>query len=105
MLHCVSLKTLDISHNLIFDINDCAQLGQLPALTNLDLRENQIENHNEIITFFSKMTKLNCLYLAGNPSIRLISHYRRQMILNMPSLYYLDDKPIFEDDRLCAEAF
>jgi hypothetical protein len=23
----------------------------------------------------------------------------------MPSLYYLDEKPIFEEERLCAEAF
>jgi hypothetical protein len=27
------------------------------------------------------------------------------MVINMPKLYYLDDRPIFEIERLCADAF
>lgn len=77
----------------------------MPALTNLDLRDNQIDTHNEIVPFFTRMQHVTCLYLAGNPCIRLISNYRRHMTVNLPNLYYLDEKPILEDDRLCAEAF
>ena len=99
------LKTLDISHNLIVDINDCEQVIELPALTNLDIRDNQIDNHREIVPFFTRMEKITCLYLAGNPCVRLIGHYRRAMTVCMVNLYYLDEKPIFEDDRLLAEAF
>jgi dynein assembly factor 1 len=103
--HCVNLKTLDISHNFIVDINDCEQVIELPALTNLDLRDNQIDTHNDIVPFFTRMQQVTCLYLAGNPCIRLISNYRRHMTVNLPNLYYLDEKPIFEEDRRCAEAF
>lgn len=99
------LKTLDVSHNLIVDINDCEQVIELPALTNLDIRDNQIDNHRDIVPFFTRMEKLTCLYLAGNPCVRNISHYRRSMTTCMAGLYYLDDKPIFEDERLLAEAF
>lgn len=101
----VSLKTLDVSHNLIVDIADCEQVVELPALTNLDLRDNQIDTHKEIPSFFAQMDRLTCLYLAGNPCVRLVSQYRRTMTVCMKSLYYLDEKPIFEDERLCAEAF
>jgi len=101
----VNLKTLDVSHNFIVDIQDCEQVIELPSLTNFDLRENQIDTHNEIVPFFTRMQQVTCLYLAGNPCIRLISNYRRQLTVKMPNLYYLDEKPIFEDDRLCAEAF
>lgn len=102
---CINLKTLDVSHNFIVDINDCEQVIELPALTNLDLRDNQIDTHNDIVPFFTRMQQVTCLYLAGNPCIRLISNYRRHMTVNLPNLYYLDEKPILEEDRLIAEAF
>jgi dynein assembly factor 1, axonemal len=49
---CQMLKTLDLSHNLITDLNDCTQLLQLKSLTHLDLKENQIDQHTEVVPFF-----------------------------------------------------
>jgi dynein assembly factor 1, axonemal len=69
------------------------------------MRDNQIADPLSIVPFFSQLSTVTCLYLAGNPAVRLVSHYRREMTVKMPGLYYLDDKPIFEDDRLIAEAF
>jgi dynein assembly factor 1, axonemal len=31
--------------------------------------------------------------------------YRKNMLMAMPHLYYLDERPVFEAERLCADAF
>jgi hypothetical protein len=35
-----SLQTLDVSHNMITDINDCAAIKRCPMLKSFDAREN-----------------------------------------------------------------
>jgi Leucine-rich repeat (LRR) protein len=51
----LNLKTLDVSKNLITNIDYCAAIKLLPALTSFDVRDNQISNHEAIIPFFSEM--------------------------------------------------
>lgn len=51
------------------------------------------------------MTNLHCLYLKGNPCVRMVSQYRKILTMNMPNLYYLDERPIFDFERMFAEAF
>jgi len=101
----VNLKNLDISRNLITNIDDCSVLKELPALTSLDAHNNQISNDSAIVPFFSDFPKLELLTMNGNPAIRNISNYRRVMIVAMPTLCYLDDRPINPIDRSLAEAF
>jgi dynein assembly factor 1 len=31
--------------------------------------------------------------------------YRKNLLMAMPNLYYLDERPVFEAERLCADAF
>lgn len=69
------------------------------------MKNNVIDQHDEILPFFADMKDLLCLYIKGNPAMRKVSQFRKNMILNMPKLYYLDDRPIFEIERLCADAF
>jgi len=52
-----------------------------------------------------KMPDLRVLYLQGNPVTRKIPNYRKKIIFSIPSLKYLDDRPVFDDDRRAAEAF
>lgn len=99
------MKQLDLSHNYILDINDCDQVIELPALTCLDLRSNHIETPNAVVPFFSRLPGLNCLYMSKNPCVRKISMYRKNMTMAMPNLYYLDERPVFEAERLTADAF
>lgn len=99
------LKSLDVSRNLITDINDCAVIKELPALTAFDAHNNQISGDDQIVPFFSDMPNLELLTLNGNPAGRKISNYRKVMIVTMPVLCYLDDRPISAIDRSLAEAF
>lgn len=35
----------------------------------------------------------------------MVSGYRKILTVNMPNLYYLDERPIFDYERLLADAF
>ena len=52
-----------------------------------------------------KMPKLAVLYLTGNDVCKKIQNYRKKIIASIPTLKYLDDRPVFEEDRRFAEAF
>ena len=51
------------------------------------------------------MPALAVLYLQGNPCVKKIPHYRRALIARIPTLKFLDDRPVFDEERECAEAF
>ena len=48
---------------------------------------------------------LGCLYLKGNPVAATTKGYRKTLICSFPLLTYLDDRPIFDKERRCAEAW
>ena len=41
----------------------------------------------------------------GNPVCKKIPNYRKTLVTKIPTLKYLDDKPVFEEDRRFAEAW
>lgn len=51
------------------------------------------------------MKELRVVSLMGNPVIKTIKLYRKTMILKCRNLNYLDDRPVFQRDRACAEAW
>ena len=52
-----------------------------------------------------KMPNLKVLYVQGNEFTSKIKNYRKTMIAKLPTLMYLDDRPVFPEDRRHAEAF
>ena len=45
------------------------------------------------------------LYLQNNPVCKKIKNYRKTLIHNIPTLKYIDDRPIFEDEKRYVAAF
>jgi dynein assembly factor 1 len=43
--------------------------------------------------------------LNGNDVTKKIKNYRKVLISKIPTLKYLDDRPVFAEDRRYAEAF
>ena len=51
------------------------------------------------------MENIAVVYLQNNQFNKQISHYRKVLITKIPALKYIDDKPIFEDEKRYAEAW
>ncbi len=45
------------------------------------------------------MPQLAVLYLQGNPCVKKIRHYRKHVVGRLKGLKYLDDRPVFDDER------
>lgn len=99
------LKSLDVAHNIISDMDGIEELKTCLSLTSVDLSNNQLDCSEEIVPFFTELQNLLCLYLKGNPCVRKISTYRKRLTVGMKNLYYLDDRPVFEIERITANAW
>lgn len=99
-----NLQTLNLAKNLLETADALQHLEECPSLTNLDISSNRLESPAcvEVIT---RLSRLTCLYLHGNKVVQRVPHYRKTLVHRMPGLNYLDDRPVFELDRLTAEAF
>ena len=103
-----SLETIQLKRNRIGKfggIDDVLGLLECPSLTVVDLSDNFIEEDTIIEELWEKMPKIAVIYFQGNPAIKKIKNYRKTIITKIPTLKYLDDRPVFEDDRVAAEAF
>ena len=60
---------------------------------------------SQVLGILKQLPDLRCLYLKGNPVVSNIRHYRKVVIAAIPTLTYLDDRPIFDTERRCAEAW
>ncbi len=59
----------------------------------------------QILELLVQLPQLGVLYLQGNPCVKRIAHYRKVVVARMPKLKYLDDRPVFDEERLRAEAW
>ena len=126
----IMLDTLDLSHNFIHKIENLSHLKyltrlilshnnletatsvehiiHLPKLHTLDIQSNKIEGENdseELVDIFKRCKELRVLYLKGNGVVKRIPHYRKSLISACSQMKYLDDRPVFDDERRRANAF
>jgi len=108
-VECIStfskLATLNLSKNRISTAEDLSELKTCPSITCLDIQKNNIENPEILDVLVKALPNLKVLYLQGNKVVKAIKHYRKMVTCLFPSLTYLDDRPIFPEDRLRAEAW
>ncbi|KAF0975562.1 hypothetical protein FDP41_005556 [Naegleria fowleri] len=114
--YCTNLQTLDLNSNQLRTLDSVKALRYCSKLSILDLSKNKLfdtipENMTqeqvieEFLAILKSLTELKLLRLEGNPLVRMIPNYRKEIISQIPSLNYLDNMPIFEDERRTVDAW
>lgn len=93
-----------MAHNHLKSHESIEHLAELKSLTTIDLQQNKLEDPR-IVDVLAQLPDLRALYLMGNPVVRDIKYYRKRLISMIPSIKYIDDRPVFDDERRRAIAF
>jgi len=99
-----NLTTLNIEKCLFGSVDSIQEIAKLKKLSVLNISKNNIDEP-EIVDLLKKLPELKVLYLKGNPCVKNIKSYRKTLISSIPTLTYLDERPIFEDERRLANAW
>jgi dynein assembly factor 1 len=101
---CTSLTTLELDYNQLRDSISLEGLKECPTLQVLNISHNSLEGA-DVLDVLASLRQLRVLRLEGNPLVRKIPNYRRQVINLFPELKFLDDSPVTERDRRLAAAW
>ena len=101
----MQLSTLICTNNQLASLDSIVHLTECKNLTTLDLQANHIADPDILDGVLKKMPSLKCLYLKGNPVVSMIKNYRKVVMAALPNLGYLDEKPVFEDERRLVNAW
>ena len=103
---CQKLTNLNVGQNSIGpDVDAIESVLEIPGLQTLDLQGNRLEDGEAVLGVLKKMPQLRVVYCQGNPFVKDLRHYRKRLISECPQLRYLDDRPVFEDERRRATAW
>lgn len=102
--HMTKLTNLNLGHNKISTLDDIRHVLELPSLQSIDLQHNKIEDAG-IVDILSQIPDLRVVYLMGNPCVKNIRNYRKTLVSKCKALKYLDDRPVFEEERRRTDAW
>ena len=83
-------------------VSPCEDAENAGAAGSASAEEAAGEPRNLVDEVLAKMPELKVLYLKGNPCVKKLTggkSYRKYTIARIGSLTYLDDRPVFKDDR------
>lgn len=101
---CKLLTSLNLANNHLSTYDGIVELLNYPSLQTVDLQHNRIDDP-AVVEIFAQMPALRVLYLMGNPCVKQIKHYRKTIISKCKDLRYLDDRPVFDDERRRVDAW
>ena len=100
------LEKLLVSHNRLKGLHSA--LGTMGNLLVLDVSFNEIENvegaEEAVLGTLGGLPRLSSLMMQGN-SITKIPYYRKKVIALNSALTFLDEYPVFPEERRCCTAF
>ncbi len=101
---CKKLRTLQLAGNQLRSRQDLEGLLACPELSIVDLSANQLTDP-DVLDVLAEIPDLRVLNLMGNEVTKAIPDYRKTVLNRIKTLTYLDDKPVFEDERRCVNAW
>ena len=101
--HLPNLTTLNLSNNYLNDLASITHLAECKELSSLDLSKNQLVGE-DIIDCLAGIANMKSLNIESNPVSAKVAYFRKKVIVACKSLRYLD-RPVFDDERMTAEAF
>ncbi|OQR91095.1 hypothetical protein ACHHYP_04987 [Achlya hypogyna] len=96
--HMTALTNLSLKGNYLQTADDIRHVLEIPSLAVLDIQSNRI-NDATVVDVLAQMTNLRVLYLQGNDVVKHIKQYRKTIIYRCKELRYLDDRPVFDEER------
>lgn len=108
---CTRLSNINLSFNNLGRSNGLGSVDALkgllecPTIGTLDVSNNYLDDEEVIDEVFAKMPVLGVLYHKENGFQKKVQHCRKIVINACKELGHLNDMPVFESDRRCAEAF
>ncbi|XP_024518978.1 leucine-rich repeat-containing protein ODA7 [Selaginella moellendorffii] len=100
---CQCLRQLNLSGNMLCLEEDVAHLTKCKSLQSLDISRNKLDNEESLQIIQS--LRLTLLKMSGNPIVSTIPYYRKLCLVQMPTLTYLDESPVSENERRLARAW
>uniref|UniRef100_A0A674PKQ5 Uncharacterized protein n=1 Tax=Takifugu rubripes TaxID=31033 RepID=A0A674PKQ5_TAKRU len=105
--HCKQLNLYlcpRLNDTLYLHFNDFSTIENLEDLTELRCLYLQ-GNRIQILTVLQAVPNLKVLNLIGNEVVKNIPNYRKTVIVQLQNLTFLDERPVFPEERACAEAW
>ena len=102
--HMTKLTSLNLAHNKISSSQNLKHILEVPSLQTIDLQHNKIADA-EVLDVLEQMPDLRVVYLMGNPCVKAIKNYRRAVVSRCKHLKYLDERPVFEEERRRTDAW
>lgn len=103
--HCTCLTNLDMSRNKLKGYESVEHLSKCHSIGTVALIENELDYDLPTFEVFKKMEGLKVIHLKANPFPRNLANYRKTMVTELPNLTYLDDKPVWDEEKRRAKAF
>jgi len=98
------LGTLLLQRNKLKTLDSVQGLLECTSLSCIDMQNNDLEDV-EVVDILEQLPNLKVLYLKGNPFVKKIKNYRKTVISRLKNLTYLDDRPVFDEERLLVTAW
>lgn len=99
----VCLTSLHASNNRFRTRKDVQVVARIKNLSVLDLHTNQLQDN--VCDLISELQNIAVVTLHHNPFLQTTSEYRRNMILSIKSLTFLDDSPVSNTERRVTMAW